>query len=81
MVLFVDHASGYIFVSPQVHLNTHETIGAMAAFESHARDFGVIPQEYFSDNGKAFTSVEYRKNLETFAQIHRLAGVGAQLRA
>ena len=59
--IFVDHASGYIFVAPQVHLNTHETIAAKEAFESHARDFGVLPQEYISNNGSVFTSGAYRR--------------------
>ena len=31
--IFVDHASGYIHISPQVHLNTHETIKAKEQYE------------------------------------------------
>ena len=31
--IFVDHASGYLFVAKQVHLNTHETMESKAKFE------------------------------------------------
>ena len=41
------------------------------------RDVGIIPQEYISDNGSAFTSIQYTAPLRDFKQIHRFAGVGA----
>lgn len=75
--LFVDHASGYIFIQEQVHLNTHETIDAKQQFEEHCRDFGVIPQTYLTDNGSAFTSADYTAHLQNFGQIASFAGVGA----
>ena len=75
--IFVDHASGYIFVAEQVHLNTHETIESKTKFEQHCRDFGVLPQSYLSDNGSSFTSADYRIHLENFTQVTQLAGVGA----
>ena len=75
--IFVDHASGYIFVAPQVNLNTHETLKAKDSFERHCRDFGVIVAEYLSDNGSVFTSKSYVEHLEKFQQVSRFAGVGA----
>jgi hypothetical protein len=76
--IFVDHASGFIFVRHQVHMNTHETIESKESFESHCRDYGVIVTEYLSDNGTAaFTSQAYRQHLQTFSQISQFAGVGA----
>jgi hypothetical protein len=75
--IFVDHASGYVFIKEQVHLNTHETIDAKQNFEDHCRDFGVIPQTYLTDNGSAFTSTEYTAHLQNFGQISSFAGVGA----
>jgi hypothetical protein len=54
-VIFVDQASGYVFIAHQVYLNTHETIQAKQANENHCRNYGVILQEYLSDNGSAFT--------------------------
>lgn len=75
--IFVDHASGYLHVEPQVHLNTHETLQAKVNFEKHCRDLGVLPQSYQSDNASVFTSDEYARHLETFQQIQTFAGVGA----
>jgi hypothetical protein len=75
--IFVDHASGYIFVKHQVLMNTHETIESKESFESHCRDFGIVVSQYLSDNGAAFTSQAYKAHLQTFAQISNYAGVGA----
>ncbi|KAI2511448.1 hypothetical protein MHU86_2884 [Fragilaria crotonensis] len=46
-------------------------------FELTCRQYGVVPQEYLADNSKIFTSAEFTRNLSTFAQIMRFAGVGA----
>jgi hypothetical protein len=75
--LFVDHASGYIHVEFQTNLNTHETLNAKENFELMCRDNGVIPQNYVSDNGAAFTSAGFTAKLREFAQIIRFAGTGA----
>ncbi|KAI2512071.1 hypothetical protein MHU86_2359 [Fragilaria crotonensis] len=75
--IFVDHASGFVHVELQVNLNTHETLKAKEKFELTCRQYGVVPQEYLADNSKIFTSAEFTRNLSTFAQIMRFAGVGA----
>ncbi|KAI2501349.1 hypothetical protein MHU86_13085 [Fragilaria crotonensis] len=75
--IFVDHASGFVHVELQVNLNTHETLKAKEKFELTCRQYGVVPQEYLADNSKIFTSAEYTRNLSTFSQIMRFAGVGA----
>ena len=75
--LFTGHASGFIFVHNQVHLNSHETLQGKENFEALARDFGVIISEYLRDNATAFTSAEYREHLSKFAQVSQYAGVGA----
>ena len=75
--IFVDHATGYIFVEHQVHLNTHETLKGKERFEQTCRDFGVVVTEYLSDNGSIFTSGDYSTHLLDFAQIQNFAGVGA----
>jgi len=75
--LFVDHASGFIYVKPQVTLDTHSTIASKEEFEAYCRNHGVAVAEYVSDNGTAFTAAAYRQHLNTFAQITRYAGVGA----
>ena len=75
--LFVDHASGYIFVNEQVHLNTHETIKSKEEYEKHCRDFGVIPQTYLSDNHSTFTSAEYSSHLEKPCSDFPIRGSGS----
>ena len=75
--IFVDHSSGYAHVEFQCHLNSHETLKAKTNFENTCRDFGVIPQEYLTDNGSAFSSQEFAKKLSIFKQVLHFAGVGA----
>ena len=75
--LFVDHASGFIFVEHQVTINTHSTLKAKKNFEDTCRSYGVIPQEYLSDNSTAFTSEEFSENLAIHKQILKFAGAGA----
>ena len=75
--IFVDHASGLVHIQFQTVLTTHATIASKIAFESFCRDHGVVPQKYMSDNGSAFTSVDFTNHLSTFDQITRYAGVGA----
>ena len=75
--IFVDHASGYVFIEHQVHLNTQETLKAKQACENTFRDYGVIVSEYLSDNGTVFTSKEYTRHLLEFGQVTSFAGVGA----
>jgi transposase InsO family protein len=58
-------------------LTSHETLGAKERFEFSCRDFGVIIQQYLSDNGSAFTSNEFANHLARFEQTARFAGVGA----
>ena len=75
--IFVDHASQYTHVELQSTLSSHETLRAKLAYERHCRDYGVMPQTYMSDNGKAFTSRDFVDHLSKFYQISKFAGVGA----
>lgn len=75
--VYVDHATGYLFVAFQKQLNTHETLKAKEQFELMCRDHGVIPQSYLSDNASTFTSQGYTGKLREFAQIMTFAGAGA----
>ena len=75
--IYVDMAMNLVHVEFQRHLNTHKTLAATAEFEWMCHDAGVIPQEYLSDNGSAFTSKEYMAHLRQFSQISQFAGVGA----
>jgi hypothetical protein len=73
----VDNASGLVHVEHQKHLNTHETLEAIKSFEQMCLDYGVVPTEYVSDSGSAFTSKEYQAHLANYQQIISFAGTGA----
>ena len=75
--VFIDHASGFVHVEFQTHLNTHETIKSKEGYELMCRDHGVIPQSYLTDNGSSFTSRDYVRHLQAFAQTIRHSGPGA----
>jgi hypothetical protein len=75
--IFIDHASSFIHIEFQSSLSSHETLRAKLAFEQQCRDVGVVVQKYMSDNGSAFTSKEFSEHLTEFAQVSKLAGVGA----
>jgi len=75
--IFVDNASGLVHVEHQQHLNTHETLKGKEKFELMCRDYGVVPIEYISDSGSAFTSKEFDSHLSKYQQIISFAGTGA----
>jgi hypothetical protein len=75
--LFINHASNFVHVEFQKHLNTHETLKAKQNFELMARDSGVIPQSYLSDNGGSFTSTKFTEHLGTLKQVIKFDEVGA----
>lgn len=75
--IFVDHSSGLIHVELQTHLNSHETLGSKKEFETMCSTYGVMVQEYLSDNGTAFRNEEFAKHLGEFHQTMKHAAVGA----
>ena len=42
--IFVDHATGLVFIELQSNLNSHSTLAAKQSFEQHCADHGVIAQ-------------------------------------
>ena len=75
--IFVDHASSFVDIELQSHLNSHETLNAKKAFENRCSDYGVVIQEYLSDNGTAFRNKDFEAHLKRFHQTVRHSGVGA----
>ena len=76
-VLFMDMSSKQVENVFYQHFNTHETLKAKQDFKLKCKDVGVIPLEYISDNGSAFSSKSYAAHLSNFSQIQQFAGVGA----
>jgi hypothetical protein len=75
--VFCDAASGYIHVEHQVHLSATDTIICKNSFERHAKEHGVIIQEYHTDNG-VYRSEAFHKALVENHQAIRHSGVGAK---
>ena len=74
--LFVDMSSKPVENVFQQHLNPHETLKTKQDFKLKCKNAGVIPLEYISDNGSAFSSKFYAAHLSNFSQIQPFAGVG-----
>lgn len=75
--IFTDMATGYIHIEHVLGTTANETLQAKVRFEEHMREVGVIVQEYRFDNGSAFTSAEFIRELVKQRQVHTYAGVGA----
>jgi hypothetical protein len=74
--IFVDHASGFIFLRNQVSLNAGETLRSKKAFEQFASTVGVSLKKFHADN-VPFNSKEFRRNLELNGQPIAFSGTGA----
>ena len=74
--IFVDHATGFVFVHFQTTMNTIETLKGKHDFEARMAEFGYTVQEYRLDLATAFTSAEFTTDLARNRQITRFAGVG-----
>jgi hypothetical protein len=75
--LLHDNASSYIHVEFHQHLNTHETLEGIKNFEALCLDHGVVPTNYISDSGAAFTAKAFKDHLQIFNQVVKFAGTGA----
>ena len=74
--LFVDAASGYVFVNHQASLTAAESIQGKMMFERNAREHGVTVQNYRTDNG-IYTSREFLRELSEQGQGLTVSGVDA----
>jgi hypothetical protein len=75
--LYVDHASGYIFLHNQKTTSAGETIRGKLLLEREAAESGVAISRYHSDNG-TFSSDEFQKHCQALKQKISLSGVGAK---
>ena len=75
-VIFVDHASGFVWVEPVVNFTAGEALRAKRAFEKEMASMGVTVLDYHTDNG-VFTAREFQDELTKMGQGLTLSGVGA----
>ena len=74
--IYVDHATGLIFVYNQVSLRAGETLVGKALFEKYARWCGIEIKHIHGDNG-VFASKEFRTDCEHKGQTFDFSGTGA----
>ena len=74
--IFVDHATGYIFLRHQNSLNARETIKSKTALEQLASTFGIKINSFLTDH-VPFGSEEFMNNIELNHQTLKFSGVGA----
>ena len=74
--IFVDHATGYIFLKHQTSLDAIETVKSKTALEQLSSTFGVNIQSFLIDH-VPFGSEEFMANIELNKQTLRFSGVGA----
>ena len=74
--IWVDHASQWIFHSPQHSLNAADTIRGKLLLEREAADVGVTIKAIHTDNG-VFNSALFRSHCKDRNQGLRFSGVGA----
>ena len=75
--IFVDHATGFIFLKNQVSLRSGETIQAKQAFEHFAMNHGVKIRQFRADN-QPFSSQEFMDSIDSTYQTITFSGVGAK---
>lgn len=74
--IFVDHASGYVYLRHQVSLRTGESLRAKNGFEQFADRYNVKLKKFRADN-HPFRSAEFQEDLELKHQTADFSAVGA----
>eukprot|EP00804_Cyclotella_cryptica_P018090 CCRYP_017614-RA/>CCRYP_017614-RA protein AED:0.43 eAED:0.20 QI:0/0/0/1/0/0/2/0/735 len=74
--IYVDHASGWIFHSPQQSLNAADTIRGKLLLECEAAKVGIQIKALHTDNG-FFNLEEFRQHCDSYRQCLSFSGVGA----
>jgi hypothetical protein len=74
--IFVDHATGHVFIYNQVSARADETLIGKNNYERLALDSGVSVQTYHADNG-IFATKAFRAHCDYKGQELEFSGVGA----
>jgi hypothetical protein len=74
--IFVDMYSDYTYIYLHAKLTAEETVKAKVAFETHAKAFGVIIQQYHADNGR-FQDTAFKNACKEQGQELSFCGINA----
>jgi len=74
--IFVDHATGFVYIQNQQSLRIGETLQAKTAYEKFAYQFGIKLKKFRADNAP-FRAAEFKEDLELKEQDIDYSGVGA----
>jgi hypothetical protein len=74
--IFVDHMSGYMHVEHQLGFSSSETIRAKQNFEQVALGYGVLVEDYLTDNG-IFSRTKFVDHIRQHNQQIHYCGVNA----
>ncbi|CAJ1952569.1 unnamed protein product [Cylindrotheca closterium] len=75
--LFVDHASGFVYINHQTSTGTRETVKSKHSFEREIGDYGHKVKAYHADN-HPFSSKGFTDDVKSQKQKIDYSGVGAQ---
>ena len=76
--IFVDHATGHIYMHNQVSLNTGSTLAGKHAFEEFADECNVKLKCFHADN-HPFNSREFHRDLELQDHVNNLSNIVGRL--
>jgi hypothetical protein len=72
--IYVDHASGFMFVRNQKSISAEDTIWGKLLFEQEAAEASVKIQRYHSDNG-VFSSKQFKSHCREMSQKLTFSGI------
>lgn len=75
-VIFVDHATGFVYVVHVLNFTAGEALRAKLEFESVMANLGIALVHYHTDNG-TFTAEEFTQQIDSNFQQMTLSGPGA----
>lgn len=75
-VIFVDHASGFVYVVHVLNFTAGEALRAKLEFESVMANYGITVVQYHTDNG-TFTAQEFSQKIDSNFQTMTFSGPGA----
>ena len=76
LTVIVDHYSRFTYVHLHTAITSEQTIKAKQAFESMARNIGILIKHYHADNGR-FADKDFIKDIEDKGQTISFCGVRA----